>query len=295
MTTDQKNNGNGTPWSSDPVVIARTPSAFAKRSLFYIQEIGYFKKTSAYAMERKELTSFLLVFTLSGQGELLYREKKYILKPHDMFFVNCEEYVQYSTAGHEAWEFISVNVYGNLIDNFYEQFAKHNKPVISLNDPCTISDKLRSLLYVQSDRSFSAELLTSRLISELLTYILQHPYDHPYVNQDTITEIRKVQQYLDRSYSERITLDSLADMFELNKFNLAKNFKKQIGFSPIDYLINVRITAAQGWLKTSDESIVDIARFVGIPNTSHFINLFKEHVGETPHSFRKKWGNRAKP
>jgi YesN/AraC family two-component response regulator len=292
MTTDQKNNGG--PWNGDPVIIVRTPSAFAKQSLFYIQEMGYFKKTSAYAMERKELTSFLLVFTLSGKGELQYREKKYILKPHDLFFINCEEYVQYSTPGHETWEFISVNLYGNLIGNFYEQFAKHNKPVISLNDPYTVLDKLHALLCGQSDRSFSAELLTSKLISDLLTYILQHPYDYPHVNTDAVIEVRRVQQYLDQYYSERITLDSLADMFELNKFNLAKNFKKQIGFSPIDYLINVRITAAQGWLKTSDVSIVDIARYVGIPNTSHFINLFKEHVGETPHSFRKKWGNRTK-
>ncbi|WP_431090956.1 AraC family transcriptional regulator [Paenibacillus sp. 8b26] len=292
MTTDQKNNGS--LWNGDPVVIVRTPSAFAKQSLLYIQEIGYFQKTSAFRMERKELTSFLLVFTLSGKGELQYREKKYILNPHDLFFVNCEEYVQYGISGHETWEFISLYLYGNLIENFYEQFAKHNKPVISLHNPSIVLNKLHTLICGQSDRSLSSELLTSRLIGELLTCVLQHPYEYPHANTDTISEVRRVQQFLDQSYSERITLDSLADMFELNKFNLAKNFKKQIGFSPIDYLINVRITAAQGWLKTSDISIVDIARYVGIPNTSHFINLFKEHIGETPHSFRKKWGNRSK-
>ncbi|ADM68261.1 Bifunctional transcriptional activator/DNA repair enzyme AdaA [Paenibacillus polymyxa E681] len=292
MTTDQKNNVG--LWNGDPVVIVRTPSAFAKQSLLYIQELGYFQQTSAFTMERKELASFLLVFTLSGKGELLYRDKKYILKPQDLFFINCEEYVQYSTSGHESWEYISLYLYGNLIENFYEQFAKHNKPVISMHNPYIILDKLHALICGQSDRSLSAELLTSRLIGEILTCILQHPYDHTHVNAETLSEVRRVQQYLDQSYCERITLDSLAEMFELNKFNLAKNFKKQIGFSPIDYLINVRITAAQSWLKTSDMSIVDIARYVGIPNTSHFINLFKEHVGETPHSFRKKWGNRSK-
>lgn len=292
MTTDQKNI-EGT-WNGDPVVIVRTPSAFAKQSLLYIQELGYFQKSSSFRMERKDLTSFLLVFTLSGKGELLYRDKNYILNPHDLFFINCREYVQYKTFGHGNWEFISLYLYGNLIENFYEQFANHNKPVISLHDPYIILDKLHSLIYGQSDRSFSAELLTSRLIVEVLTCILQHPYDRPHVNADTLSEVRRVQQYLDQSYSERITLDSLADMFQLNKFNLAKNFKKQIGFSPIDYLINVRITAAQSWLKTCDMSIVDIAKHVGIPNTSHFINLFKEHIGETPHSFRKKWENRSK-
>ncbi|MGQ3481013.1 AraC family transcriptional regulator [Paenibacillus sp. TY11] len=269
----------------------RTPSAFAKTSLFYIQEIGYFKTTHAYAMERKKLTSFLLLFTLSGRGELQYQEKKHTLRPNDMLFINCEEYVQYRTACHEPWEFISVNLYGNLIDNYYEQFIKHNKPVTSIEDSSVVLDKLNTLLHVQSDRSISAELLTSKLIVDLLTVILQHPYTYSNANIDGTAEVRKVQQYLDQSYCERITLDSLAEMFELNKFNLAKNFKKQIGFSPIEYLINVRITAAQGWLKTSDVSIVDIAQYVGIPNTSHFINLFKEHIGETPHSFRKKWRN----
>lgn len=291
MTTNQKN--SQCVWSEDPVAIICTPSAFAKKSLFYIQEIGYFK-TDAYEMERQKLTSFLLLFTLSGKGELHYRGKDYILRPHDMLFINCEEYVQYKTSCQKTWEFISVNLYGNLIDHFYEQFDKHNKPVISLKDSSVVSDKLRTLLKVQPERSISSELLSSRLIVDLLTIILQHPYTNPNANSDGTAEVRKVKQYLDQSYCERITLDSLADMFELNKFNLAKNFKKQIGFSPIEYLINVRITAAQGWLKTSDVAIVDIAQYVGIPNTSHFINLFKEHIGETPHSYRKKWGNRMK-
>ncbi|WP_025721476.1 AraC family transcriptional regulator [Paenibacillus sp. 1-18] len=291
MTTKQKN-AQGL-WSEDPVAIVCTPSAFAKKSLFYIQEIGYFK-TDAYAMEREKLSSFLLLFTLSGRGELQYRDKEYILRPYDMLFINCGEYVQYKTSCQETWEFISINLHGNLIDNFYEQFDKHNKPVISLKDPGVVLDKLRTLLHVQSERSISSELLSSRLIVELLTVILQHPYTNPNANSDGIAEVRKVKQYLDQSYCERITLDSLADMFRLNKFNLAKNFKKQTGFSPIEYLINVRVTAAQGWLKTSDVSIVDIAQYVGIPNTSHFINLFKEHIGETPHSYRKKWGNRIK-
>ncbi|WP_256873771.1 AraC family transcriptional regulator [Paenibacillus kribbensis] len=245
-------------------------------------------------MEREELTSFLLLFTLSGRGELQYRDKEYILRPYDLLFINCKEYVQYKTSCQETWEFISINLHGNLIDNFYEQFDKHNKPVISLKDPSMVLDKLRTLLHVQSERSISSELLSSRLIVELLTVILQHPYTNPNGNSDGIEEVRKAKQYLDQSYCERITLDSLADMFRLNKFNLAKNFKKQTGFSPIEYLINVRVTAAQGWLKTSDVSIVDIAQYVGIPNTSHFINLFKEHIGETPHSYRKKWRNRIK-
>ncbi|MGZ0039355.1 AraC family transcriptional regulator [Paenibacillus ottowii] len=291
MTTNQKNTQY--VLSEDPVAIICTPSAFAKKSLFYIQEIGYFK-TDTYVMERQKLTSFLLLFTLSGRGELQYRGKDYILKPHDMLFINCEEYVQYKASCQKTWEFISVNLNGNLIDHFYEQFDKHNKPVISLQDSSVVLDKLRTLLHVQPERSLSSELLSSKIIVELLTIILQHPYSNPNANSDGTTEVRKVKQYLDQSYCERITLDSLADMFGLNKFNLAKNFKKQVGFSPIEYLINVRITAAQGWLKTSDVAIVDIAQYVGIPNTSHFINLFKEHIGETPHSYRKKWGNRIK-
>ena len=71
---------------------------------------------------------------------------------------------------------------------------------------------------------------------------------------------------------------------------MSREFKKNIGKSPIAYLIDVRINRAKKMLYDTDISISDIAHNVGIENPNHFLYLFKTHEGVTPSTFRKSRG-----
>ncbi|TXK68224.1 helix-turn-helix transcriptional regulator [Paenibacillus sp. N3.4] len=86
-----------------------------------------------------------------------------------------------------------------------------------------------------------------------------------------------------------MSLDQLADEHAVSKFHLAKRFKQYTGYSPHEFLIQIRMTHAKEWLKYSDLPISEITARVGIDNTSHFINLFKDRFTQTPLAFRKKW------
>ena len=51
-------------------------------------------------------------------------------------------------------------------------------------------------------------------------------------------ECVKIKNYIDSHYSENITLDTLSNLSYVNKFHLVHLFTKQMGTSPINYLIN---------------------------------------------------------
>jgi AraC-like DNA-binding protein len=68
----------------------------------------------------------------------------------------------------------------------------------------------------------------------------------------------------------------------VNKYYLAKLFKRHTGFSPGEFLISLRMTAAKALLKDTDLTIAEIADAVGIEHVSHFINLFKRRVSTAP-------------
>ena len=72
-----------------------------------------------------------------------------------------------------------------------------------------------------------------------------------------------------------------------NNGPMSREFKKNIGKSPIDYLIDVRMSRAKSLLYDSNRSISSICQLVGIPNPNHFLYLFKEREGITPSAFRK--------
>jgi len=64
--------------------------------------------------------------------------------------------------------------------------------------------------------------------------------------------------------------------------------KKYSGFSPINYLINIRISEAIKLLKNQEVSITDIALDLGFYSSQHFSTTFKKLTGYTPSDVRKK-------
>ncbi|GLX68453.1 hypothetical protein MU1_27980 [Paenibacillus glycanilyticus] len=131
--------------------------------------------------------------------------------------------------------------------------------------------------------------MASQRIVELLTELVLSDSVFESEDKDIPLYITEILQLIENRYFEKITLDALSKQFAVNKYHLIKIFKKYIGFSPGDFIINTRITKAKELLKYSDHTILEISHLIGIDNVSHFINLFKDRTGLTPLSFRKSW------
>lgn len=109
---------------------------------------------------------------------------------------------------------------------------------------------------------------------------LEEPQDK--LNLECIT----IKNYIDSHYSENITLDSLSNLSFVNKFHLVHTFTKQIGVSPINYVINKRIDESRNLLATTNYSIRDISLIVGFSNSSYFSQMFKKITGVSPKNYR---------
>lgn len=101
-------------------------------------------------------------------------------------------------------------------------------------------------------------------------------------------ECMKIKNYLDSHYSDNITLEKLASICHVNKFHLVHSFTKQVGVSPINYVINKRIDEAKTLLKTTNYSIRDISSIVGFSNSSYFSQMFKKITGFSPKTYKTK-------
>lgn len=108
----------------------------------------------------------------------------------------------------------------------------------------------------------------------------------PAVRQSS-ARIRMLKQILDTRYAEPLNLDRLAQELHLSKFRLAKEFKRQYGIPPIEYLLKRRVQEACRLLCGTDLTVTGIGGRVGIGNTPYFIQIFKRTVGLTPLNYRK--------
>lgn len=109
---------------------------------------------------------------------------------------------------------------------------------------------------------------------------------------DTILKHKKIVEgiieYINNNFQDpSICLDAVADKYKLSKDYLATIFKNSQKISFNEYIYNLRMKKAAELLLSTDKSVSQIAKEVGIYNTSYFYTLFKKAYGTTPASYRK--------
>ena len=99
--------------------------------------------------------------------------------------------------------------------------------------------------------------------------------------------VEQIVAYLDRHFSEPLTLQTIAAMCHGSPHHLHRTFKRIKGVTPAEYIRQRRIETSMEALLETDLAVSEIARSVGMPNAAHFITLFKRMVGSTPNEFRQ--------
>jgi AraC-like DNA-binding protein len=92
--------------------------------------------------------------------------------------------------------------------------------------------------------------------------------------------------FIDRNYSNKIELASIADEAYFSKFHFIRLFKLIYGKTPHQYLKHVRVEKAKNLLK-QNISVTDVCFAVGFDSISSFSSLFTKTVGQTPSHFVK--------
>lgn len=100
--------------------------------------------------------------------------------------------------------------------------------------------------------------------------------------------IYKSMEAMMEDYQHQWTLDEMALISNLSKYQFAHLFKEITGLSPYSWLQVYRIIRSQEDLKKTNKSILDIALDCGFSSVSVYNQLFKRLYGATPGTFRKK-------
>ncbi|MEP6674741.1 MAG: AraC family transcriptional regulator [Ferruginibacter sp.] len=97
----------------------------------------------------------------------------------------------------------------------------------------------------------------------------------------------KLEESLRNDLSHQWTVEEMAAVAGMGTTLFNDKVKSYSGFSPLNYLINIRISAAIKLLKKKNIRITDIAFDTGFYSSQHFSTTFKKLTGYTPGEFRK--------
>ena len=123
------------------------------------------------------------------------------------------------------------------------------------------------------------------LVEILLSYFMKYAVPRRVVSDARIAHLLS---YISENLSLSITIDHLADISCVTKSHLIKIFTREVGETPLQYVIRKKIQHAQTLLLSSTMSVGEIAKAVGFQDPSYFIRLFKKNIGFTPKEYREK-------
>ena len=137
-----------------------------------------------------------------------------------------------------------------------------------------------------SERRAGRELVLSRLVEVLLIEALRST-----PNEGTppgllrglsdarlALALRQMHTQLARSW----TVPQLAKTAALSRSTFFERFTRNVGLSPMEYLLAWRMAVARDLLRREDCGIAEVARRVGYGSASSFSTAFSRHVGKPP-------------
>ena len=100
--------------------------------------------------------------------------------------------------------------------------------------------------------------------------------------------IRRIQYYITEHLNEPITREQLASYVHLNPAYLSRLFKRELGESITDYILNTRMSLAKDLIMSSTLPISDIAKTLGYYNFSYFSKMFRKVYDVSPQQLRQQ-------
>jgi AraC-like DNA-binding protein len=94
--------------------------------------------------------------------------------------------------------------------------------------------------------------------------------------------------FMEAHSEEPLDLGTVARRVGLSPFHFLRTFRRELGITPHQHLIRVRVNRAVELLLETERPIGEIALDVGFEDLSNFVRTFRRHIGWAPSEFRSK-------
>ncbi|RPA65083.1 AraC family transcriptional regulator [Aerococcus agrisoli] len=233
-------------------------------------------------------SNLIFMYFVQGAARVHAGGEEFDVKKGQMLILN--EDAKASLVVHRKTEWVQIVSSGIMIASANRAFDVHQFIVIEAKNHF-IKHYIDSLILEQHH----AMAGTAYIQKYLFMCILYHLFVEYELTYKAVTansrqgQIETIIQYLKDNYAKNIQLDQLAETFDISKYYLIQQFRQLTGYTPIEYLIQIRIHEAQRLLVETDLPISDICVQVGFRTQSYFSKVFKRITDYKPLAYRKKF------
>ena len=190
------------------------------------------------------------------------------------------------------WIHFTGNNISALFENYGIDIVKQVIPVGCSAEYVQLFNKI--ILELQLKRDNYAEcsmLLFKQLLIAMGRATINN--EHSSIVTDKLS-IESATNYFHEHFHDQILIDKYLEEKNINANAFFKKFKAYTGVSPLQYLLDIRLSNAKSLLESTEYTISEISSIVGYDNPLYFSRLFHRHVGISPREYRNDFRSKGK-
>ena len=223
-----------------------------------------------HSIERNRINFYELTFVLKGELNYRINGEKVHLRENDCIYVKDGDIRERDHSS--VCDYVSFNFHNPLDVKLPTRFENCVSGEIKLI--FSACDEISAKYYDSADKIGTALKLIVKILSDKLCTNEENPV------------IVNVKRYVSSNLSQKLTLENVSSSVGYSPNYCDTLFKRETGFSILNYVILERVAKAKLLLQESILSLREIAKTVGFEDYNYFARTFKKKCGYSPTEYK---------
>lgn len=259
----------------------------------YVRKIGYFPKVKFHYVRKEQgCDYYMLIYCVEGKGWYKFRGCTYSVEKNQYIIIPPNESYSFEADKNNPWTIYWLHFRGSLAAQFHT--AHPGPQIIEPGEYSRLQDRIRLFeeIYDSFSLGYSKEYMiyaSMCLYMFLSSFIYLEQYRHINIpNQTEYPFSHRVIHYMQENIERNMSLDELSSYFNYSASHFSMLFQKEIGVSPINYFIRLKIQKACQYIELTNMKLNEIASKLGFDEPAYFSRIFTKVIGMSPSAYRQK-------
>jgi len=219
-------------------------------------------------------------FRAGGTGTRLVRGDGFLIRPSEVTFYEADR--------DDPWTYVWVGFDGTRAAALLAMAGLSDSPVFRNDRPDALAGCLRDLREAGRGAACEEVATVGHLYRFLSILIEAHGASSPSPRALSEEYALRAVRYIEGAYGRPVSIGAIAAHLGIDRTHLFRVFRRHLGRSPQEYLLEYRIRKACELLRGTTLGVGEVACSVGFDQPAHFSAAFRARRGMSPREFRAK-------
>ncbi|MGP4041079.1 AraC family transcriptional regulator [Gracilibacillus sp. D59] len=266
-----------------------SPSAIERSGGLWPIRSGFNQAKPNFQVGPRKIDFYSLHFVLKGKGQIKQNDSIIELKEGDIFCLFPHHIHQYQTDPTNRLELFWLAFNGKQALALLNRLGlkEQDFKIDSFITP-QIMTIVKEVLHYFQHHYADEGLIRLSLIYKLFHFLIEQASESNLTPNISSDWIEKSKQYMQTHFTEGLTVKDVADYVGFHRSHFTTAFSKEVGSSPVQYLVSLKMKLSTELMSDPTISITEVAYSIGYPDLYAFSRAFKNYYGISPKNYIKK-------